>query len=97
LQDPIFTLLPYPGDAMDRSMGATQVPASSISFANTFGVLFTVVAYDLLLVPLMNRLRRPISMTCRIGLGFGVQVRSNKVHPLCLCACKTRRVWWLIW
>jgi hypothetical protein len=74
LQDPIFTLLPYPGDAMDRSMGATQVPASSISFANTFGVLFTVVCYDLLLVPLMNRLRRPISMTCRIGLGFAVQV-----------------------
>ncbi|KAF6260843.1 POT family-domain-containing protein [Scenedesmus sp. NREL 46B-D3] len=72
--DPIFTLLPYPGDAMDRRMGATQVPASSISFANTFGVLFTVVFYDLLLVPLMNRLRRPISLTCRIGLGFGIQV-----------------------
>jgi hypothetical protein len=34
-QDPIFALLPYPGDAMDRSMGTTQVPASSISFANT--------------------------------------------------------------
>jgi hypothetical protein len=77
LQDPIFTLLPYPGDAMDRSMGATQVPASSISFANTFGVLFTVVAYDLLLVPLMTRLRRPISMTCRIGLGFGIQVKHK--------------------
>ncbi|WIA14658.1 hypothetical protein OEZ85_003160 [Tetradesmus obliquus] len=72
--DPIFTLLPYPGDAMDRSMGATQVPASSISFANTFGVLFTVVAYDLALVPLMQRLRRPISITWRIGLGFAIQV-----------------------
>lgn len=56
-------------------MGATQVPASSISFANTFGVLFTVVAYDLALVPLLNRLKRPISMTCRIGLGFVIQVR----------------------
>jgi hypothetical protein len=29
-----------------------QVPASSISFANTFGVLFTVVVYDLVIVPL---------------------------------------------
>jgi hypothetical protein len=38
-------------------------------------LLFTVIAYGLLLVLLMNQLRRPISMTCRIGLGFGVQVR----------------------
>jgi hypothetical protein len=37
---------------MDRSMGGTQVPASSISFANTFGVLFTVVIYDLVIVKL---------------------------------------------
>ncbi|KAF8061421.1 APC8 [Scenedesmus sp. PABB004] len=42
--DPIFTLLPYPGDTMDRSLGSLTVPASSISFANTFGVLLTVVA-----------------------------------------------------
>lgn len=37
--DPIFTLLPYPGDVMDRKIGssAAVVPASSISFANTFG------------------------------------------------------------
>lgn len=26
-----------------------QIPASTISFANTFGVLFTVVFYDLVL------------------------------------------------
>lgn len=45
--DPIFTFLPYPGDAMDRTMGNVQIPASSISFANTFGVLITVVLYDL--------------------------------------------------
>lgn len=37
--DPIFTLLPYPGDAMDRRIGGSGalIPASSISFANTFG------------------------------------------------------------
>jgi hypothetical protein len=37
--DPIFTLLPYPGDTMDRKIGASGalIPASSISFANTFG------------------------------------------------------------
>lgn len=29
-----------------------QIPASSISFANTFGVLFTVVVYDLVIVKL---------------------------------------------
>jgi hypothetical protein len=99
--DPIFTLLPYPGDVMDRSMGKMQVrvgwrrnlaqgdilcacvawqerhpnrqgstlttslkpppppplqiPASSISFANTFGVLFTIVFYDLVLVPVTKK------------------------------------------
>lgn len=26
LQDPIFTLLPYPGDVMDRRMGSTEIP-----------------------------------------------------------------------
>ena len=37
--DPIFTLLPYPGDVMDRRIGGggAVIPASSISFANTFG------------------------------------------------------------
>jgi peptide/histidine transporter 3/4 len=37
--DPIFTLLPYPGDVMDRKLGSggAVIPASSISFANTFG------------------------------------------------------------
>jgi hypothetical protein len=34
--DPISTLLPYTGDAMDRRLNAnTQVPASSVSFTNT--------------------------------------------------------------
>uniref|UniRef100_A0A383VGU9 Major facilitator superfamily (MFS) profile domain-containing protein n=1 Tax=Tetradesmus obliquus TaxID=3088 RepID=A0A383VGU9_TETOB len=72
--DPIFTLLPYPGDVMDRRMGNSQIPASSISFANTFGVLFTVVFYDLVVVPLTNKIGRPISMTFRIGLGFFVLI-----------------------
>lgn len=72
--DPIFTLLPYPGDVMDRRMGNTEIPASSISFANTFGVLFTVVFYDLVVVPVTNKIGKPISMTFRIGLGFFVQI-----------------------
>lgn len=74
--DPIFTLFPFPGDAMDRSLGSAEVPASSISFANTFGVLLTVVCYDLMLVPLTSRLKRPISMTMRIGLGFVIQIAA---------------------
>lgn len=74
--DPIFSLLPYPGDAMDRHMGSAVVPASSISFANTAGVLFTVVCYDRGLVPLLARLKRPISMTTRIGLGFVIQIAA---------------------
>jgi hypothetical protein len=41
------------------------VAASSISFANTFGVLFTVVFYDLVVVPVTNKIGRPISMTFR--------------------------------
>ncbi|KAF8073093.1 NPF8.3 [Scenedesmus sp. PABB004] len=72
--DPIFTLLPYPGDAMDRRMGGATIPASTISFANTFGVLFTVVFYDVVVVPLTNKIGRPISMTMRIGIGFFVQI-----------------------
>ena len=68
--DPIFTLLPYPGDVMDRKMGKGEIPASSISFANTFGVLFTVAFYDLALVPLTVKCGRPISMVKRIGIGF---------------------------
>jgi hypothetical protein len=42
--DPIFSLLPYPGDVMDRRLGNSnfKIPASSISFANTFGVLLTI-------------------------------------------------------
>lgn len=34
--DPISTLLPYTGDAMDRRLNShTEVPASSVSFTNT--------------------------------------------------------------
>lgn len=74
--DPIFTLLPYPGDVMDRKLGAgpAEIPASSISFANTFGVLFMVVAYDLVIVRLAKKFNKPISMTFRIGLGFVIQI-----------------------
>lgn len=72
--DPISTLLPYPGDAMDRRLGSTMVPASSISFTNTFGVLFMVVAYDLGVVPLARRCGRPMTMTTRIGIGFALQI-----------------------
>jgi len=37
--DPIFSLLPFPGDVLDRNLGSSgfKIPASSISFANTFG------------------------------------------------------------
>jgi hypothetical protein len=59
---------------MDRKVGGGQIPASSISFANTFGVLLTVVFYDLVVVPLTNKMGRPITMTMRIGIGFVVQM-----------------------
>jgi hypothetical protein len=51
-----------------------QIPASAISFANTIGVLFTVVAYDLLIVPLATKCGRPISMVMRIGIGFFILI-----------------------
>jgi peptide/histidine transporter 3/4 len=74
--DPIFTLLPYPGDVMDRRLGSKglQIPASSISFANTFGVLATIPLYDMVLVPLLARSKRPITVTQRIGGGFFIQI-----------------------
>jgi hypothetical protein len=35
--DPVFTLFPFPGDVMERTMGSVEIPAATISFANTFG------------------------------------------------------------
>jgi hypothetical protein len=72
--DPVFTLLPLPGDVMERTLGSFKIPASSISFANTFGVMVSVAAYDLAVVPFMNRIGRPISTTARIGYGFIVAI-----------------------
>ncbi|GBF89822.1 hypothetical protein Rsub_02526 [Raphidocelis subcapitata] len=74
--DPIFSLLPYPGDVMDRRMGNFKIPAASISFANTFGVLFTIPLYDMVIVPLAVRMGRPISMINRILIGYVVQLAA---------------------
>ncbi|KIZ04318.1 hypothetical protein MNEG_3635 [Monoraphidium neglectum] len=69
--DPIFTLLPLSGDVMDRSMGHSfKIPASSISFANTFGVMISVAVYDIFVVPIAAKMGRPISTMSRIGAGF---------------------------
>lgn len=68
--DPVFTLLPLPGDCMDRRLGPWRIPASSISFANTFGVMASVAAWDLAVAPLARRAGRPISTTARIGYGY---------------------------
>lgn len=40
----LATLVTSPGDVMDRRLGNSdfKIPASSISFANTFGVLLTI-------------------------------------------------------
>jgi len=72
--DPIFSLFPFPGDMMERRLGAFKIPASSISFANTFGVILTIPFYDMVLVPLFKRLGRPITVTQRIGAGFVLQL-----------------------
>jgi hypothetical protein len=72
--DPIFSLFPYPGDMMQRRMGNFMVPAATISFANTFGVILTIPFYDMVLVPLFKRFKRPISVTQRIGAGFVLQL-----------------------
>jgi hypothetical protein len=72
--DPIFSLFPYPGDMMERRMGNFMVPAATISFANTFGVILTIPFYDMVLVPLFKRFKRPISVTQRIGAGFVLQL-----------------------
>lgn len=37
-------------------------------------VIFTIPFYDLVLVPLFKRFKRPISVTQRIGAGFVIQV-----------------------
>jgi hypothetical protein len=75
--DPIFSLLPFPGDVLNRQIGGSfKIPASSISFANTFGVLLTIPLYDLVIVPLAVRLGRPISTVSRVGIGFIVQLAA---------------------
>ncbi|KAI8467277.1 MAG: POT family-domain-containing protein [Monoraphidium minutum] len=73
--DPIFTLLPLPGDVMDRTLGSRfKIPASSISFANTAGVMISVAAYDIFVVPIATKMGRPISTMSRIGAGFIVAI-----------------------
>ena len=95
--DPIFTLLPLPGDAMDRTVGAAgggrfKIPASSVSFANTVGVLASVAAYDLVVAPLAARLGRPISITARIGWGYVVAIAALlSGAPSAAAACCRRR------
>jgi hypothetical protein len=76
--DPVGTLLPLPGDTMDRSVagGRFKVPASSISFANTVGVMVSVAAYDLVVAPMAARLGRPITTTARVGYGFVVAIAA---------------------
>jgi hypothetical protein len=61
---------------MERSIGTSglKLPAASISFANTFGVLISVPLYDLVLVPFAKRIGRPISYMARIGAGFVVLI-----------------------
>jgi hypothetical protein len=50
-------------------------PVFFLSHTHRFGVLGMVVLYDLVIAPLAARwLGRPISMTMRIGLGFGIQI-----------------------
>jgi hypothetical protein len=44
---------------MDRSMGHSfKIPASSISFANTFGVMISVAVYDIFVVPIAAKMGR---------------------------------------
>lgn len=76
--DPIFSLLPFPGDVMDRRLGSSgfKIPASSISFANTFGVLLSIPLYDMVVVPLAVKMGRPISMKTRILIGYIVQLAA---------------------
>jgi hypothetical protein len=65
---PTYTALRCTADISDApgfSSALHRSAASSISFANTFGVLFTVVFYDLVVVPVTNKIGRPISMTFR--------------------------------
>ena len=60
---------------LHRPMGAnSQVPATTVSLFNTFGVLATVAFYDLALVPLLARYDRAITTTTRIGIGFVVEI-----------------------
>jgi hypothetical protein len=40
----------------------------------TTTVIFTIPFYDLVLVPLFKRLKRPITVTQRIGAGFVIQI-----------------------
>lgn len=74
--DPIFTLLPLPGDAMDRTAGPFRIPASSVSFANTAGVLVSVAAYDIYVAPAAARAGRPITTVARIGYGYIVAITA---------------------
>ena len=50
--------------------GTFTIPAASLAMVNTLGVVLLIPVYDRLLIPLMRRLGRPITLLGRIGWGL---------------------------
>jgi len=58
------------GEVMNRSFGAVTIPAATIGIFNDFAVIGGVFVFDLLLEPLLERFKCPLSMMNRINIGY---------------------------
>jgi peptide/histidine transporter 3/4 len=68
------------GSKMDRKinlpfeMGVFYIPAASLAVINTVAIVVLIPIYDRILVPLLKKAGRPMTMLRRIGWGLGICV-----------------------
>ena len=68
------------GSKMDREIGlplgggSFYIPAASLAVINTFAIVALIPVYDRALVPLLRKIRKPMTMLRRIGWGLAICV-----------------------
>lgn len=66
------------GSKMDReiglpfNLGSFYIPAASLTVINTFAIVALIPIYDRILVPVLRKIGRPITMLKRIGWGLAI-------------------------
>jgi len=68
------------GSKMDRRItlpldyGTFYIPAASLNVINTFAIVALIPVYDKILVPVLRKMGRPMTMLRRIGWGLAICV-----------------------